>query len=72
MAHQGIVIWYSPQKCYGYIREDGKEAGSDLFVARSSIVAEHRTTLKTGHAVEFEIGENKKGPVARKVRVMDE
>ena len=65
----GTVKWFSDQKGYGFIvPEDG---GKDLFVHMSNIQMEGYKTLQDGQAVEFDVGEGKKGPEATNVRPAD-
>ncbi|MES1949078.1 cold shock-like protein cspE [Salinisphaera sp. C84B14] len=63
---KGTVKWFSSEKGYGFIApEDGSK---DLFVHHSEIKnGGGFATLEDGQAVEFEIGEGKKGPCANKV-----
>ena len=59
---QGTVKWFSQEKGYGFIEQEG---GEDLFVHKSEIQG---YTLQEGDSVEFEIGEGKKGPCATQVK----
>lgn len=59
---QGKVKWYSSDKGYGFIEQ---ESGDDLFVHHSEIQG---TPLQEGEAVEFDVGEGRKGPCATNVR----
>ena len=65
----GAVKWFNRQKGFGFIAPDG--GGKDLFFHHSDILMEgyRCTKLNTGQTVEYEIGENKKGPCARNVKV---
>ena len=58
----GKVKWFDEQKGYGFIEP---EDGDDLFVHHSEISSDN---LAEGQAVEFEIGEGRKGPCAVNVR----
>ena len=59
---QGKVKWFSQEKGFGFIEQDN---GEDLFVHGSEVMG---TPLQEGDAVEFEIGEGRKGPCAKSVK----
>ena len=61
----GKVKWFNASKGYGFITPDG--GGEDLFVHFSEIKTEGYATLDEGQAVNFEIGQGKKGPCATNV-----
>ena len=63
---KGIVKWFNDSKGYGFICPDG--GGDDLFVHHTEIQADGFKSLKEGQAVEYEIGEGKKGPCATNVK----
>jgi cold shock protein len=58
----GKVKWFNSKKGFGFIVPD--DGGEDLFVHHSEIKAEGYADLKEGQAVEFQVGEGKKGPCA--------
>ena len=60
---KGTVKWFNADKGFGFITpEDG---GKDLFVHHSEVRSGRG--LDEGQAVEFEVGEGKKGPCATNV-----
>jgi len=64
---KGTIKWYDRVKGYGFIQtEDNK----DIFVHRSGLEDSH-AQLEAGQAVEFEVEQREKGPVAIKVKKVD-
>ena len=63
----GTVKFFISEKGYGFIERDD---GDDLFVHYSNIEGSGYRSLEAGQAVEFEVGEGRKGPEAQKVRVV--
>jgi CspA family cold shock protein len=61
----GTVKWFSDQKGYGFIAQEG---GEDVFVHHSAIVEPGFRTLREGERVEFTIEQGQKGPAAANVR----
>jgi CspA family cold shock protein len=63
---RGTVKWFDGEKGFGFITpEDGSK---DLFVHFSNISGTGFRSLEEGQAVEFEVGEGRKGPEATDVR----
>ena len=62
----GKVKWFNDSKGFGFICPD--DGGDDLFVHHSEIVSQGYATLQEGQAVEYEVGEGKKGPCATAVK----
>ncbi len=62
----GKVKWFNDSKGFGFICPD--DGGDDLFVHHSEIVSQGYASLQEGQAVEFEVGEGKKGPCAVAVK----
>ena len=60
----GTVKWFDPNRGYGFIRP---EQGEDVFVHISAVQASGLQTLQEGQAVEFEIGQGRKGLQAANV-----
>ena len=63
--NRGTVKWFNSTKGFGFITPD--DGGDDLFVHHSEIRMEGYATLDEGQAVEFVVGEGKKGPCATNV-----
>ena len=61
---KGKVKWFNQSKGYGFISHDD---GDDLFVHFSEIQGDGFKTLAEDQAVEFEMGDGEKGPVAKVV-----
>ncbi|MAU86125.1 MAG: cold-shock protein [Euryarchaeota archaeon] len=64
---QGTVKFFNAQKGFGFIE---REEGADVFVHYSNIEGAGYRSLEEGQAVEFEIGEGRKGDEAQNVRVV--
>ncbi len=62
---KGTVKWFNESKGFGFIVPD--DGGADLFVHHSEIQTEGFATLRDGQAVEYTVGEGKKGPCATRV-----
>ena len=63
----GTVKFFNAQKGYGFISREG---GADVFVHFSNIDMKGFKTLEEGQAVEFEVGQGKKGYEALNVRAV--
>lgn len=61
----GKVKFFNNSKGFGFIEQ---ENGPDVFVHFSAIESDGFKSLEEGQAVEFKIGEGKKGPQAENVR----
>ncbi len=61
----GTVKWFSDQKGFGFLEQQG---GPDVFVHHSAIVSEGYRSLTEGDEVEFTIEQGQKGPAAADVR----
>jgi cold shock CspA family protein len=65
-AERGQVKWFDPDKGYGFL---SRPSGVDLFVHRSEVEG-GLAVLEPGGEVEYEVGKNDRGPVARGVRLL--
>ena len=61
---EGTVKWFSMEKGYGFIEQ---ESGDDVFVHKNDLMS---ASLQEGDRVEFEVGEGRKGPCAKDVKVI--
>jgi cold shock protein len=64
---QGTVKWFSNEKGYGFIEQDG---GGDVFVHFSQIDGSGYKSLEEGQRVEFEVVQGNKGMQASAVRAV--
>ena len=64
---QVTVKFFNAQKGFGFI---SREDGADVFVHYSNIEGSGYRSLEEGQAVEFEIGEGRKGDEAQNVRAI--
>ena len=62
----GTVKWFSAEKGYGFIAQDG--GGADVFAHYSNINAQGFRELQEGQAVEFDVAQGQKGPQAENIR----
>jgi len=61
------VKWFDDAKGYGFITRD---EGGDVFVHFSQIEGDGFRSLSEGQAVEFEVTEGPKGPLATEVKLI--
>lgn len=64
----GTVKWFSDDKGYGFISQEGD--GPDVFVHHKSILMHGPRTLSQGWGVEFDVTQGNKGPQAENVFVL--
>ena len=67
--NQGKVKWFDGKKGYGFVAETSTD--TDYFVHFSEIQNDGYKTLTEGQEVTFEIGEGKKGEVAKNVTTIN-
>ena len=61
---EGIVKWFSDQKGFGFIEQEG---GKDVFVHHSAISGSGFKTLAEGDRVSFEVEATDRGLKAKNV-----
>ncbi|MGB3682018.1 MAG: cold shock domain-containing protein [Rubrobacteraceae bacterium] len=64
---KGRVKWFDPDKGYGFLV---RPTGDDLFVHHSEVEGDPGSMEPNGE-VEYEVGQNDRGPNARRVRPLD-
>jgi CspA family cold shock protein len=62
---RGTVKWFSDEKGFGFIQQDG---GEDIFVHHTGIAGDGFKSLSEGQIVEFEVKQGPKGLQATNVR----
>ena len=62
---RGTVKWFSDEKGFGFISQDG---GEDLFVHHTGILGTGFKSLSVNQVVEFEVNQGPKGLQATNVR----
>src|SRR5438045_8859496 len=63
----GVVKWFSSEKGYGFISQEG---GPDVFVHFSAIEGQGYRNLEENQKVEFAVTQGQKGPQAANVRLV--
>lgn len=63
----GTVKWFNGAKGYGFLERD---AGGDVFVHFSAILADGFRSLKEGQRVQFTLSESEKGLQAQDVSIV--
>jgi CspA family cold shock protein len=61
---KGTVKWFNGRKGFGFIVDD---TGQDVFVHFSAIQMEGYRVLEEGQAVEYEMEQGERGPIAKTV-----
>ncbi len=64
---RGTVKWFSDEKGFGFIQQDG---GEDVFVHHTGIIGDGYKSLSEGQVVEFETNTGPKGLQASNVKVV--
>lgn len=67
VREQGRVKWFDPEKGYGFLVRPTKQ---DLFVHHSEVQGDP-AALAPNSEVEYEVGQNDRGPNARGVRLVE-
>ena len=66
--YTGKVVWFSSKTGFGFVAPDN--GSKDVFVHFKHIQVEGFKTLRQGQIVEFEMGENDRGPMAVNVKII--
>ena len=68
---KGKVLWFSPEKGFGFIECDDALPGRvEVFVNYSSILSKGFRKLERNQEVEFELAEDERGYFAKKVKIL--
>ncbi len=65
----GTVKWFNAKKGFGFVVIDGEDR--DIFVHYSVIEGDGFKTLNEGDRVQIDVGDDGKGPRARRVLKME-
>lgn len=65
---RGKVVWFDSKLGFGFVAVEGQK---DLFCHYSNITGEGFKSLQPEQEVEFELGQNHRGPQAVNVRVVN-
>mgnify|MGYP003538171669 FL=1 len=66
--YTGEIVKWKERPGYGFIRTDGANP-SDIFFHHKYLPMPGYKTVHTGTRVEFELGENHRGPIAITIRI---
>lgn len=71
-VYYGTVVWFSSKKGYGFIKPDDED--EDKFAHWSQIVEKQGKfrTLVAGQKVSFTVGQNKSGPQAEDIVILED
>ena len=64
----GRVKWFNERKGFGFITPD--DGSDDLFVHHTEIEADGYRNLREDQEVEYEVGQGRKGPAAKNVKII--
>jgi CspA family cold shock protein len=70
VKYRGIVTFFKPKPGFGFIRMMDHPDKEEIFVYWKYIIAKGFKVLEVDSLVEFELGENHKGPMAIRVKVL--
>ena len=66
--YTGHIVKWKERPGYGFIRTDGPDV-SDIFFHHKYLPMKGYKTIELGTRVEFELGENHRGPIAVNIRI---
>jgi CspA family cold shock protein len=70
-VYTGQVVWFNDKRGYGFVKLD--DGSKDMFVHYTNIDSDAKfKTLVAGQRVSYVLGQNKNGPQAEQIRVVEE
>ena len=63
---RGLVKWFNARKQFGFIV---RRNADEIFAPAAEVKS--RVRLKEGDLVEFTIGANERGPIAKEIRILN-
>jgi CspA family cold shock protein len=70
-VYTGSVVWFNDKRGFGFLKPDN--GSKDMFVHYTNIDSDAKfKTLVAGQRVSYVLGQNKNGPQAEQIRIIEE